>query len=234
MLITLRLFRRNQKTKMFMKTQIKSYLAPLAVGAVALALLPQTNSAVPITGSISFNGNVTAFVNASGTGTIATDYSLAHSLVFSETLVSAGANGAFAGIPLNSAVDVFSPLGINQPSFPTPSGTPLWTTAFGGFKFLLTSLTEDPLVGPFDTMTLRGVGTISDGNPLDDNTGEWVATFTDATSAEGTTFSWNSSFHDDAPQPMLAVDNGSCCVLLGLGLISLRIFAHYRKKSDGI
>ena len=88
-------------------------LSIISAGAAALAFAPQTAHAIPITGSISFNGNVTPFINDNGTGGAATDYSQAQSLVFGQTFVSAGANGSFAAVPENSQVflwflDIFS------------------------------------------------------------------------------------------------------------------------------
>jgi len=190
-------------------------LLVISAGAVALAGLPEAMQAGTITGSISFNGNVTPYVSTTGTATIATDYSIAHSLVFGQTFVSAGADGSFSGVPLNSQVFLYSPLQINPPGLPVPATTPLWTTAIGGFSFTLTTLTEDVLVSPFNTLTLRGTGVISDGNPLDENTGTWVATFTTAKSAAGETFSWNSSSQADT---VPVSDGGNTAMLLGGGL----------------
>ncbi|HUC86261.1 MAG TPA: hypothetical protein VL970_13775 [Candidatus Acidoferrales bacterium] len=198
----------------------------VGAGTVALTVLPQQALAVPIVGSISFNGNVTPYVDSTGTGTVATDYSTAHSLVFGETFVAVGADGSFASVPQNSQVFVYSPLIINPPSLPVPSTAPLWSTSVGGFTFTLTLLTEDVLVSPFDTLTLRGTGVISDGNPADSNTGTWVATFTTAQSQDGETFSWNSSSKGNIPG---VPDGGASFILLGLGLVSVRAFSFFRK-----
>ena len=223
MLITARLvhYESESNRNMNMTKTKKHALLIISGGAVALALLPITTSAVPITGSISFNGNVTPFVNSTGTGTLATDYSMAHSLVFGQTFVSAGADGAFTAVPQNSQVVLFSPLRINPPGLPTPPTTPLWATAIGGFSFTLITLTEDILVSPFNTLTLRGTGLLSDGNPLDNNTGTWVATFTTAHSAAGATFSWNSSSSGDIRG---VPDGGSTIMLLGCGMLGLALW----------
>jgi len=201
-------------------------LSLLTIGAVA-AIMPQSATATPITGSISFNGNVTPYVNASGTGTEATDYSLAHSLVFGQTSVSAGANGSFSGVTQGSAVSMYSPLLVNPPGLPVPATTPLWATAIGGFTFTLVTLTEDVLVSPFNTMTLRGTGTLSDGKAADTTTGTWVATFTTANSANGATFSWNSSSMADVAA---VTDHATSIMLLGFGLVSLGAFGSFRKQ----
>jgi len=203
-------------------------LSAIGAGALALAMAPQTTSAIPITGSISFNGNVTPFVSATGTGAVAANYSQAASLVFGQTFVSAGADGSFASVPENSQVSMYSPLLINPPQLPSPSSTPLWITAIGGFSFTLTTLSEDVLVSPYNTLTLRGTGVISDGNPLDSDTGTWVATFTTAQSAGGVTFSWNSSSESTATSNVQEVS--SSLMLLGAGLISLGGFGFLRKN----
>jgi len=203
----------------------KSHALLLSAGALALAVTDNLTAA-PINGSISFNGNVTPFVSSTGTGTVASDYSLAHSLVFGQTFVSAGADGSFAAVPQNSTVTLFSPLRINPPGLPVPATTPLWTTAIGGFSFVLSTLTEDVLVSPFNTLTLRGTGELEDGNPLDNNSGTWVATFTLAGANAGETFSWNSSAKADVPG---VADTSGCFMLLGLSMVSLGAFGRLCK-----
>jgi hypothetical protein len=203
---------------------IKSYRSLASAGILSLALLPQISHAVPISGNISFNGSVTAFENYAGNGTVAPDYSLAHSLVFGPSAVSTGAVNAFAGVPVNSAVVVLSPLVINQTGSPMSSSTPLLTVTMGDLKFFLTSLTAENTSASFDALILRGTGTISDGNPQDDNSGTWTAIFNESTS------SWNATLQTDAL--LHAVDNGSCCVLLGLGLIGLRVFSAFGKDKN--
>jgi hypothetical protein len=206
----------------------KQILSIITVGAAVAALLPQSASATPISGSISFNGNVTPYDDSIGTGTVASDYSMAHSLVFGLTTVSAGANGSFSGVTEGSSVSMYSPLVVNPPGLPVPVTAPLWSTAIGGFTFTLVTLTEDVLVSPFNTMTLRGTGTLSDGNPADTTTGTWVATFTEANSNTGATFSWNSSSQSDITA---VTDHGASVMLLGFGLISLGAYGSFRKQN---
>lgn len=208
----------------------KHALSVFSTGALALAIAAPSTFATPISGSISFNGNVTPYVSVTGTGAVATDYSDAHSLVFGQSFVSAGANGSFAGVPVNSQVFVYSPLVINPPGLPVPAGTPLWTTAVGGFTFTLTTLTEDVLVSPFNTLTLRGSGELEDGNSADTETGTWVATFTTASSASGMTFSWNSSSQSSIP----ATDASASFTLLGIGLIALSAIGYWRKGGNTV
>ncbi len=207
----------------------KKTLIVIGAGAFALAIAPQTTLATTLSGSISFNGNVTPFVSANGTGQVASDFSVAHSLVFGQSFVSAGADGSFAGVTQNSQVNLYSPLQINPPGLPFPATTPLWTTAVGGFSFTLATLTEDVLVSPFNTLTLRGTGVISDGNPADSNTGTWVATLTSAQSANGLTFSWNSSSKADVAVTSVPDHSGSV-MLLGVSLIALGAFGNLRKQ----
>jgi len=187
----------------------------VAAGAVALSA-----NATVINGGISFNGNVTAYLNSTGTGTIATDYTLAHSLVFSTSFVSAGANGSFMGIAVNTPVLMYSPLQVNPPGLPVPATSALWTV--GIYSFTLSTLTE-----PLDTSTaleLVGSGIMSDGNPADSNTGTWTATFT----TSGSTFSWNSSSSATAAT---VPEAGTSLLLLGLGLTALGAYAQFRKQA---
>ena len=204
-------------TNMKLTTQIsKIALSVLAAGAIVGAVIPQTTEASPITGGISFSGSVTPYTTFDGTGSVATDYTLAHSLVFGLSYVAAGANGSFAGVTQNTPVSMYSPLQINPAALPVPATLPLWTV--NGFKFTLTALTE-PNVSP-TVLVLQGSGVISDSTPADSNTGTWVATFT----TSGSTFSWNSSSAATVP------DAGTSLLLLGLGLTALGIFAQIRKQ----
>ena len=198
----------------------------LVAGAVALFAVTQNAHATPINGGISFNGNVTAYLSAVGTGPVTFDYTLAHSVVFGASYVSAGANGIFSAIPANTPVTMYSPLLINPAQLPYPTSSPLWQVTGGGttFSFTLSSLIESDL--HTDSMELFGSGSMSDGNPADVIFGEWVATFTSL----GSTFSWNSSASgsgSNTPVP----DAGSTLLLLGLGLTALTAFVKFSKQA---
>jgi len=200
------------------------------MAAAALSIIPQSTQAVPITGSISFNGSVQAYTGTTGSGPLAGDYSSAHSLVFSDTTVAgtgaAGHNGSFASPQVNNndSVTMYGPLLVNPTALLNPANSPLW--AVDGFTFTLLTLTEPTIVDP-SVMILLGSGTISDGNPADSTLGNWTATFTSANNGiSGATFSWNSSSSSTAPVP----DAGASWLLLGLGLTALGAFAQFRKQ----
>ncbi len=194
----------------------KIALLVLVAGAVASTTIPQNAQASTIHGGISFDGSVTPYIANNGTGPVANDYTLAHSLVFGQSFVAAGANGSFAGVAQDTQVSMYSPLQINPTALPI-GNQPLWTV--NGFSFTLTTLTE-PSVSP-TVLVLQGSGVISDSNPADSNTGTWVATFTTA----GSTFSWNSSSAATVP------DAGTSLLLLGMGLTALGAFAQIRKQA---
>ncbi|MGD0464874.1 MAG: PEP-CTERM sorting domain-containing protein [Tepidisphaeraceae bacterium] len=169
----------------------------LLAGAVALNVAAPRARASVITGGISFFGNVTPYLTTTGTGTPATDFTLAKSLVFGPSTVASGANGSFSGIAAGTPVTMYSPLEINSPSLPVPATTPLWQVVSGGVTY---SLTLSTLTEPLDTSTaleLTGAGVLTDGNPADASTGTWVATFT----TSGSTYSWNASSAATVPEP---------------------------------
>jgi hypothetical protein len=211
---------KNKRNTIMTKT-FKLVYCGLVAGAVALFAVIQSAQANTITGGISFNGNVTPYLNNTGTGTQASDYVSAHSVVFGPTVVSLGANGSFAGISAGTTVNMYAgALEINPPALPFPVTSPLWSV--GGFTFTLSGLIESAVQPTF--MALSGTGIMSDGIPADFNTGTWVATFT----TEGSTFSWNSS---SGATGTSVPDGGSSLLLLGLGLTALTAFVKFSKQA---
>jgi len=186
--------------KMFKREQafnLKTALCVLVAGAVALSIAPKSAQAAKLSGAISFNGNVTAYLNSNGTGTEATDLITAHSLVFGPSVVSAGANGSYSGITSGTAVTMYSPLDINPPALPVPATSPLWQVTEGPVTY---SFTLSALIEPYVSSTalvLSGSGVMSDGTPGDANTGTWIGTFT----TSGSTYSWNASSAAAVPEP---------------------------------
>jgi hypothetical protein len=206
-----------------MTKTFKIAFVAVMVGAVIL-FANQSAQANLITGGISFNGNVTPYLNSTGTGTQASDFISAHSVNFGPTVVSAGANGSFAGILSGTPVTMYSPLVFNPPTLPVPATSPIWSVTSGGVTY---SLTLSVLTEPVDQatfMTLTGSGILSDGIPADSNTGNWVATFT----TSGSTFSWNSS--SGSTTAPAVPDAGSSLLLLGLGLVALGVFVKVSKQ----
>jgi hypothetical protein len=196
------------------------------VGAFALCLATQSAQALPITGGISFSGDVTAYATTDGSGPPDFDFTSAKSLVFGPTTVASGANGSFSGISAGTPVAMYSPLEINPPQLPIPATSPLWQVTVGSttFAFTLSTLTE-PL-DTVDAMELTGSGIVSDGDPADSVTGQWVATF----NSLGETFSWSASSASGTPiTPPGVPDSSNTLMLLGLGLTMLGGFGRFRK-----
>jgi hypothetical protein len=205
---------RNVKRNILRISPAKTAL--LALFALAFALVaPKTAQAAKILGGISFNGNVTPYLNTIGTGPTATDLISAKSWVFGPTVTSLGANGSFGSVPSGVPVTMYSPLDVNPPALTIPASTPVWQVTSGGitYAFVLSSLTE-PVDAP-TYLVLTGAGTVSDGTPADNNTGNWVATFT----TEGSTYSWNASFQaTPLPEPASL----SVIGIAGIGLLRRR------------
>jgi hypothetical protein len=146
----------------------KSFL--MALIATALSAGTQRAQASIITGGISFNGNVTAYSDNSGSGPLATSLAAAESLGFGPSVVSDGANGSFSVIAANTPVTMHSPLLIN-PAVSIPASTPLWQVTVGPTTYSFTPTT--PLVEVFvsaNALILTDTGTFSDGTPADNNT----------------------------------------------------------------
>lgn len=202
---------------------IVSKIAMTAIVAGGIALSSQ---AVPITGSISFNGNATADAGLNGTGGVQGDLTLAKSIVFGSVAV-AGAGGQTGTPPtgsfaaLSGSVTMTPLLNINPALVP---GTPVWSV--GGFS--LTLLTLGTQFASTTSLTLYGTGTFSDGIPADSTAGNWTATFTSSgPGSTGITFGFNAS---SAAIPPSTPEAGTSVLLLGLGLAALGAYAQCRKQ----
>src|SRR5271154_4031069 len=117
----------------------------LMAGVVAMAAAARNAQAGQISGALSFNGNVEAFLAASGLGTHASDWTSAKSVVFYVTFISFGPTGSFESLdklPLGREVGMDpEPIGINPPVVPNASfDGPLWSV--GGYSFTLSTLSE--------------------------------------------------------------------------------------------
>jgi hypothetical protein len=215
-----------------MTKTIKIAASVLAMGAVALSLLPQSAQASPIQGTVSFSGGVTGYENTAGTGATSSDFSQDHSLVFNGITVNSSPAPTLSYLgTAGDGVTIYSPLLINPTGTPpVPSPNPLWSINGTLLTFTVTTLLEQistppgsPL--PNSSLTLFGTGTLSDGNPADSVSGYWNASFTSAVGGAGNvTFSFASSAGQTVP------DGGSSLIFLGLGLTALAGFAQFRKQ----
>jgi hypothetical protein len=192
-------------------------LASFLLAAITISFAGGSAQAAPIHGGISFSGDVTAFLSASGMGSEAMDFISAHSLVFGSTTVASSPTGTFSVIPSGTSVTLYTPLQINPTALPSPSTTALWKITTGGvtYSFTLSSALSEPVVTS-NALELTGSGTFSDSiSSADSSPGTYVATFT----TSGCTYSWNASGKAiPVPEPTsMAVL--SCC---GVGLLSRR------------
>jgi hypothetical protein len=185
----------------------------IALIAAAIAAGTQNAKANILTGGISFNGNVNAYVLPSGSGTLSTNLMTARSLDFGPSVVSAGANGSFAAISAGTPVTMYSPLVINPTALPSPTTTPLWQVTVGPTTFAFTLATLTTAYASPSALVLSGTGSFTDGTPADtNNNATWVGTFT----TSGSTYSWNASSSAAVPEP--ASLTGLGIALGGLGM----------------
>lgn len=196
-----------------MKNTIKKTLAFIAVGLAASALVCQQAQATPITGQISFSGNV----NVDQLNDLATATRIDHwyntagtnSPLTGKADVNAGATGDFSGIIGGTQADFFNGYTFS-PSTPTPG---LWSV--GGFTFNL--LTSTIISQSSTGLVISGTGTIvSSTNPaLDATAGTWDFRITNAGGGQNSLFSFAASTSANVP------DGGSAVALLGLGLAGI-------------
>ena len=135
--------------------KIKNILTVASILGLAIS-----TQASPITGGFSFAG---AYTPSSS------DLSVATSISFGAAVVTS-ANGTFAGFAPGTSVTLPATLAINPTVTPI---TGLWT--LGIYSFNATSLVESGVTST--TITLTGLGTITDGTPADAVTGQYLATF---------------------------------------------------------
>jgi hypothetical protein len=195
--------------------------------------VPQSAQANPITGTVSFSGGVTGYLNTTGTGATSSDFTQDHSLVFSGISVvpvSTLNTGTYAGLG-GSTVTIYSPLQINPTATPpVPSPLPLWSIGGTTLSFTVTTLLQSISTPPGSSLpnsalNLFGTGTLTDGNPADSVTGTWNAVFSSAIGGNGqVTFSFGSVSGATVP------DGGTSLMFLGLGLTALAAFAQFRKQ----
>ena len=169
------------------------------LAALALSAVSGIASAVPITGSIGFNGAY----NLTGGSTLAT----ATGIDITSAHTSGVVTGSFAGIA-DGTVASYSDFTFN-PAGPVPA---IWSVA--GFTFDLNQMSVD--FQSASLLALSGSGTISSTDEnLDDSNGKW--TFT--ANATGQNLTWSSSA---APEPAMAL-------LLATGLIGFGFARKMRK-----
>jgi hypothetical protein len=183
-----------------MKTSLVVAGALLALACISPAV------AVPISGSIGFNGTPTVTGGSSfATSTTITSYT--------DTTVAGGSmSGAYAGIPATTAV-TFNPFQYNTPVVPV---TPLWTFVFGGLTYSLDALT---MVSQFSSLTntwnIAGTGTARITG-FDATPGTYTFTLTNA----GAAFSFAST-----ATASRVPDGGTTALMVGFSVLALGLLA---------
>jgi hypothetical protein len=201
-----------------MKNNMIKYLAStaLAVGIVG------TVQAIPITGSIGFNGAYTQVDGTAGNLLTSTKLQITESTLAvtpgtptgTFAIGTAGAPMSFAGTGLVAVNGAGS-----STVSPSPMITQLWSVTVGSKVFNMTVLTE---FEPFKSSTqinLTGTGTIHDastsGTLLDDTAGTWQLGFGVSGTPPTASFTWQSTSAAGVP------DGGTTVMLLGAALSGL-------------
>jgi hypothetical protein len=191
----------------------------LVVGAVvAFVAFTATVQAIPITGSINFQGG-TATLNSPSvtTATAITAFGGAPTVA---TALGVAPTGSFTGT--GGTAVTFVPTGFTfSPGLSPNPVNPLWSFVFGGntYSFSLSSVTSSVGVGP--SLNLAGAGTLSISGGVFTPT---AATWTFSTTGTGPdTFGFVAGNTSVPTVP----DGGMTVILLGIALSGLCLF---RKK----
>jgi hypothetical protein len=196
--------------KLMTKTS-KIALSVLTAGAVALALAP-TAQAVPITGSVTFGGNVSLDTSSAGTATKVTAWSGPGGV---GTPYVSDSSGNFAATALTTSAIFTAPW-----SFSSPLGLAnLWHyTALNGdtYTFNLTSSAIFSQGGSPASVVVKGSGTVTATGPVafDPTAGSWNFQTGDPSAGSPPVFSF-------AAQTGTVPDGGTTAMLLGFALCGL-------------
>ncbi len=190
----------------------KSVLAVLGTAALVSGLLSQSAQAVPINGSIGFNG--------SGFGSTAGGTS---TLTFNNPLSVDARIGDYAGIAPGTTAN-FAPIsftGSGNTAVLTSNNSPQWTLVSGGttYSFNLLSLTSATLTTTTVALSGQGIATISGAINRDPT----FASFSVQGTGNAFTFTIIQSSTSASGQQVGVPDGGSAIALLGVGLIALEV-----------
>jgi hypothetical protein len=190
-----------------MKNNIIKYLAAaaLAVGIVG------TVQAIPIVGSVGFNGS---FTNLDGA--IKGDLTTALHLGIINPVVTPGTatfDFSGAGAPVTFA----TPIGVNGSLLPMIGQ--LWSVTVGPKTFTMTVSTEAETLDTAIQLNLAGTGIMHDtsvgAGKLDDTAGVWQIGFGVSGTPPTASFTWQSTASATLP------DGGTTVMLLGAALSGL-------------
>jgi len=192
-----------------MKTS-KIILAVLGTALVMSGLLSQSAQAVPINGSIGFNGS--GFGSTSG-GT--------STLTFNNPMTVDMKFGDYAGIPSGTTAN-FAPIsftGSGNTAVLTSSNSPQWTLTSGGttYRFNLLSLTTATLASTTVSLSGQGVATISGAINRDPT----FASF--SVQGTGNSFTFTIIQSSTSASGQQVPDGGSAIALLGVAVMGLEV-----------
>jgi hypothetical protein len=189
---------------------MKKTLLALAGAALIAMAASSTAMALPINGSIGFNGTPTV----SGGTSFSTSTSITS---YTDTTVAGGSASGTYGAVTGGTVVTFSPFQYNTPVVPI---SPLWSFAFGGLTY---SFDVKSMVSEFSNVTrtwnIAGTG-IAHVTGFDDTTGTFTFTLTNS----GAAFSFAST-----ATASKVPESGSTALLVGLCLVGMGLVA--RKRS---
>jgi VPDSG-CTERM motif len=176
----------------------------LAVGAVALLCCVFTShrvQAVPISGTIDFNGAASTNTGDLSTATAFTSFS---GVTVSNALPPSGSYSGLGGQAVTT---------MNGFSFNPPGGvSPLWSFAVGAVTYSFNLATAQAVTQNANFLNVQGIGTAYITG-YDPTPGVFAITLTSANGRPATAF----SFTAETAVP----DGGSAVVLLGIGLTGI-------------
>jgi len=191
-----------------MNTFLKS-----ALGLACSALIAASAMAVPITGSINFNGTPT--LNN-------TNIALATQMTaLTDLSVGAIHTLAYSAIPTNTTTVTWAlPVTFSPPTVPAGN---LWSVAFGGatYSFAATTMSSSFANGAWSIIGLGNASIV--GTPTTYETTPGVYTIS-LTSAGTATFAFGST-------ATAVPDGGSIAMLFGLSILSLGVFSRRVKRA---
>ena len=179
---------------------------------VAMALTVGSVSAIPITGSITFDGGVQLNTSSAATATEVTAWTGPASTGFQPYVLTDSLS--FATIAGNTPVSIVSPW-----SFNTPSSSPImnfWSVGGFSFELLSSSIFAQGVQNGVGTVSVTGTGIIT-GNGYTATAATWSFSSSDPSAGTPAVFSIQAASGTISGVP----DGGTTIMLLGAALSGL-------------
>lgn len=195
-------------------------LAVLAAAALASGLISQSAQAIPINGSIGFNG--------SGFGTQTGGTS---TLTFNNPMTVDQHLGDYSPIPSGTTAN-FAPIswtGTGTGAVLTSSNSPEWTITFNGttYQFNLLSLTDATMNAAAGTVSLSGTGVATIAGAV--NRDPTFANF--SVQGTGNNFTFTIVQSSTSANGAAVPDGGSAIALLGVAVMGLEVLRRKLRAS---